>query len=725
MPLKANQKIDNASLDQSLEKLFWPDSVAIVGAAPAGKHRTRGRFIAFLKGAGYSGRIYPINPSYQEVDGLPCFPTVEAIGAHVDVAILALPASAIPDALENCARAGTSFAIVVSAGFIEEGEEGARLQSRIVEIAARTGIRICGPNCQGLFNALGNVTMTFSPTVDPKTRKSFVPISARRVGIIAQSGGIGYSLATRAESAGLGLSYVASTGNEAGLTSADYLDYMVDDPRTDAVLLFCETVRDPKLFVAALARAQRIGKPVIVLKVGRSEAARRAAASHTAALTGWDAGYRATFDRYDVLQADHPDEAIALAGLLLTCPVPRGNRAGIITVTGGGGALMSDMLTANGLLLPELSPVTQDAIHQYIPKYGATANPVDVTVNSAEMVMPTIELLERSADVDIVVVVTQLASEDILPLDPVRLRPIVDRQTKPIVLWTYTSPSAPGLRSVEESGLFLSLDLHNCGRAVGMLANYGLRKANPPVLTLPRVKAAPLPSGLPRIVTEYECKKLLSSYGFPAAREKLVQSADAAAQAAATLGFPVVLKIQSSDIPHKTEAGGVRLGLCETAAVSCAYEEVLASGRRYKPDAKVDGVLVQAMAPKGYEIVVGMLNDETFGPIMMVGLGGISVELYGDVVHRPAPVSPAEVVGMLRKLKSSKLFGGFRGAAPVDLQPVAEFVSRMSQAAVDHEDAIGEMEFNPVILHADGSGLTVADALMILRDSDGTRRPAQ
>jgi len=693
--------------------MLWPRSVAMIGAAPTGKHRTRGQLVRYLVGVGYEQKIYPINPSYQEVDGHRCYASVNDIGADVDVAVLALPAALIAEQLENCVRAGVKNAVILSAGFVEAGAEGAALQQRAVEIARASGLRLLGPNCQGFYNIPGKVTTTFSPTVAPAAGGAYQPVSNKRVGIIAQSGGIGYSLFARGRAAGLGFSYIVSTGNEADLTSSDFLEFMVQDERTDVIVLFCETVRDPERFIRVLAEAQRIGKPVIALKVGKSAAAQRAAASHTAALTGWDTGYRAVFERYGVIQVEHPDEAIAVAGTFATCPLPKGRRAGIITVSGGGGALMADMLSANGLTLPELRAATRATIEAYIPSHGSTVNPIDLTLNSVDLVMPTLELLEQSDEVDLIALVTQLASGEILPIDPVRMRAIMDRQTKPVVTWTYTLPSPAGHQVASEGGLFLHPDLRNCGRSAGALVNFAMaRQPAAPEPVMPASHAVE-PETRP-VITEHETRRILAAYGMPAGKEGLATSCAQACTIAARIGYPVALKIHSADLPHKTEAGGVVLGITDAAALEAAYDRILASAKAYKPDARIDGVLVQAMAPKGYEVVIGMVNDSSFGPIMMVGLGGIAIELFGDVVHAPAPVSADQARAMLKRLKSSRLFEGFRGAKPVDTGPLADLVALVSRIALDHRERIAEMEFNPIILHADGSGITVADGLMIL-----------
>ncbi len=329
--------------DHPLESFFWPRAVAVLGASPD-PHRIRGLLLRHLRANGFDGRIVPVNPSYTEIDGLPCYPSLDAAGAGIDVAVVAIPANAVVAAAEDCARAGVKHMIVISSGFAEEGGEASYMQTRLLAVARRTGLRIAGPNCEGYWNALGRVSTTFSPTVEAKPDREPVLISERRIGVIAQSGGIGFSLFNRGQAAGLGFSYVISTGNESDLTAADFLDYMARDDRTHAVMLFCETVRDGAKFVAAAEEARRRGKPIVAIKIGRSEAGSRAAASHTAALSGADTTYRAVFAKCGILEAEDPDEAVAIAGMLLTSKPPVGRRVGIITVSGGGGAWAADML---------------------------------------------------------------------------------------------------------------------------------------------------------------------------------------------------------------------------------------------------------------------------------------------------------------------------------------------------------------------------------------------
>jgi len=703
--------------EHALQSFFWPQSIAVLGASPD-VHRIRGRLLHQLRENGFPGRILPINPSYQEIEGLPCYPSIAAVGAPVDLALVAIPAAGVAPVLEECAKAGVKNALIISSGFAEEGGAAGDMQAALVDVTQRTGIRACGPNCEGYYNALGKIATTFSPTVEMKEDEGRVLVSERRIGVIAQSGGIGFALFNRGKAAGIGFSYVISTGNEADLNMGDFLDYMVEDRHTQAVMLFCEAVRDGPSFVAALAKARRLGKPVIAIKVGRSTAGSRASASHTASLSGSYTAYRAVFERYGVIEAEDADEAVAIAGVVLTCPLPHGRRVGIITPSGGGGVWMADTLSAHGLIVPALSAAMQAPLRPLMPSYGASGNPVDVTAQGSSTgaaMMSVMERLAESDEIHMLVLITSLTSETRVSLDAERVRAVAARCGKPMTVWTYTLPSAFGREKAAGCGLFVHSDLRNVGVALGKLAGYAEAIARPiPALTAP-ADVTPIPPGLPRVLPEYAAKHALAAY-LPPSAEALATTAAEAVDAAMALGFPVALKIQSPDLPHKTEAGGVRLGLADAAAVRSAYDAMMRDVLAHKPDARIDGVAVQKMAPKGHELVIGMVNDATFGPIMMVGFGGVTVELYGDVAHSPAPVDVAEAERMLRSLRSAPLLTGFRGSKPIDLTPVAALIAHLSDAALAHADSIAEMEFNPVILHADGSGLTVADALITLKE---------
>jgi acetate---CoA ligase (ADP-forming) len=700
-----------------LHSFFWPESIAVLGASPD-LHRIRGRLLHQLRENGFPGRVLPINPSYTSIAGLPCYPSIAAVDGPVDLALVAIPAASVAAAVEECARAGVKNTLIISSGFAEEGGASATMQAALIEVTERTGIRACGPNCEGYFNALGNVATTFSPTVEETEDADRKLVSDRRVGVIAQSGGIGFALFNRGKAAGIGFSYVISTGNEADLNMADFLDYMVEDPITSVVMLFCEAVRNGPSFIAALDKARRLGKPVIAIKVGRSAAGSRASASHTASLSGSYTAYHAIFQRYGVIEAEDADEAVAIAGVLVSCPLPKGRRVGIITPSGGGGVWMADALSAAGLIVPPLSARMQETLRSVMPSYGAPANPVDVTAQGSQTgpaTMTAMEKLAESDEIDSLVLITSLTSVTRVSLDAERVRATAARCGKPMTVWTYTLPSEFGRAAAANCGLFVHSDLRNVGVAMGRLADYAEALARPIPALPATIDAVPIMAGSSMVLPEYAAKQALAEF-LPPSAEALASTAAEAVDAATRLGFPVALKVQSPDLPHKTEAGGVCLHLADATAVRSAYDAIMRDVLVHKPDARIEGVVVQRMAPKGHELVIGMINDPTFGPLMMVGFGGLTVELFGDVAHAPAPVDVAEAERMIRSLRSAPLLAGFRGSKPIDLAPVASLIARLSEAALAHGERIAEMEFNPVILHADGSGLTIADALVTLKE---------
>ena len=721
----------------TLHTFFNPASIAVIGASRDAKS-IRGRFVDFLVRGGFAGRIFPVNPSYREINGRECFPSVAAAGATasgpIELALVAIPADAVLPELERCAAAGVRNALIVSSGFAEEGAARTGLQSRISGIARESGMRVVGPNSEGFMNAVGRVSASFSPTVEYAWKSMDAwSASRKRVAVVAQSGGMGFGVMHRGLAAGLAFSNVISTGNEADVSLADCLDYMVADPHTGAIVLFLESVRDPRLFEAACARALGADKPIVAIKVGRSEAGERAAASHTASIAGWSAAYDAVFAKYAVVPCADTGEAIAALGILTTCPPLKGNRAAVLTGSGGAGALVSDALERNGFLLPVLSSRVQQAIRGFIPSYATAQNPVDVTAGTAHLkaVVRAADVLLAADEIDLLVTIHSFTSETSISFDPLELARGLPASGKALTTFCYTEPSRHGRSKMAEAGIFVHSDAQLMAAALAKALARSRRIGQRTVVreeAPDRAFAAGAVVAVERALAktdagalcEYEVKALLHECGIGASDEALCRSADEAAAAAEKLGYPVVLKIQSPGILHKTEIGGVKLNIRTASDVRAAYGALVDGAARAAPHAAVHGVLVQKMAPPGHEVIVGTINDATFGPLVMVGFGGIAVELYKDVAYWPAPLSPEEAEALVRSLKSSALFDGFRGTKTINLSPLAELISRVSQlvaAAARTRHAIGELELNPVIVHADGSGITIADALLRLDEA--------
>ena len=458
----------------ALQNLIAPRAIALIGAS-ATTAGIRGALLNVLQVNGFSGRLYPVNPNYQEVHGLRCYPSVSAIGAPVDLAVLAIPADRVMDALEDCAASGVGAAIVISSGFAEEGEGRFALQAAMSDLSRRTGLRILGPNCQGVFNAVTRVAPTFSPTLDPKSDVGPPSASARRVAVVAQSGGLGFGLYSRGRAIGLSFSHVITTGNECDITLSDMVEELADDPDTSIILLYTETIRSQARFRLAAAKAAEAGKPIVCMKVGRSQASVRAARAHTASDVGSAESYDALFRELGVLQARHPDEAVAIVAALATNPVALGPRVGIVTVAGGAGVLLSDALTAVGLELPLLSARTQDEIKPLMPSYGSAQNPVDVTAGggSSGGLLKAMELMVAGDEVDIIVLAQSLAREGQITLDVEGFRKLTALGRKPILLYAYTPPSEFSRRTLAEAGTIAITHLGDLAVAAAALVSAG------------------------------------------------------------------------------------------------------------------------------------------------------------------------------------------------------------------------------------------------------------
>jgi acetate---CoA ligase (ADP-forming) len=697
-----------------LDSFFAPHSIAMIGAS-RDLEKIPGRLLSMLRKNGYPGKIFPINPNYGDIDGLKCYPSIADVGQPIDLAIVIIPAKAVLGALEQCAAVGVKNAVIISSGFAEEGGDSAAMQDAIVALAKKTGMRISGPNAEGFYSQAQRVAATFSPTVDGKPDEQPLVASKRRIGIVAQSGGIGFAIYHRAKALGVALSYVISAGNESDLGAGEFLEYMVQDASTDVILLFIEGIRDVDKFLAAAQRAAEVKKPVIVTKVGRSGAGERAAASHTASMAGWSAAYDAVFAKYGFIVSNDLDEAVAIAAVLTTNPLPKGDRVAVLTVSGGAGIWGADTVSMQGLKVPELSSSIQAEIKKLLPSYGAAGNPIDVTAQGVHSggLQKSIDLLDVSGEVDAILVVLSLSSDTRMPFKQAELKPVIEAQNKPIVFYSYTLPSHFARTELAASGAVVLSGLTHAGVAMRRMVEYAKFRMGPPVemAALPaRDISANLKSAT---LSEFDSKSLLRDAGIALPDEVLVTRRDELDGAIARVGFPLVMKIQSHDIPHKSEVGGVRVNITTKGEAFATYLALLESAQRQRPDAEIQGVLVSPMAKKGVEIIVGTLQDATFGPMIMVGFGGITTELFRDVIYRPAPVSAAEAAAVLAGLKAAPLLNGFRGAAKADVAALAQLISQLSVVAAQYAQDISEIEVNPVLVHPVGQGVTIVDALVL------------
>ncbi len=706
-----------------LKPLFSPDSVAIVGAA-GDDHSLRGRLTRFLVAHGYDGRIYPVTRSQPEVLGLKSYAAVADIPEAAELAVILVPAAHVVAALDQCGARGIRAAVVISSGFGEEKSAAAAARDgELRAVAERWNMVIAGPNSEGLVNPLRPLVATFSPVFhDPAVPLLPAASKARPIAVSCQSGALTFSFLSRGRERGLKFTYQVSSGNQTVLEAHDYVDWVLDAGGADIFLAYLEGIRRPDRFRAVADKAARAGKPLIVAKVGRSDAGRRAAASHTGALAHSSAIDDAIFRHHGIIRGEDLDHMVDVATAFAYCKLPRGNRVAIITGSGGSAVWMADILSAHGLELPVLEEELQRRIMALLPSYGSAQNPVDGTAQAIHEVgyARLVEIVRESQRIDTILLIGSLANEATAKKRAEELADIAGTTAQPVLLSTYTTTTPAAVAAFAAAGIPCYTSMPSCARAIRALVDYGRFqariKARPaPVQTAAAVREAAarrLAAAGPAL-TEHAAKQVLAPYGVPLPPEELAASEDEAVAAAARIGGAVALKVQSPDILHKTEAGAVALNLVGAAAVRDAYRAVTARAAAAKPGARIEGVLVQAMARRGTEIILGVTRDADFGPMLMVGLGGIHVEVLKDVAFAPVPLGRDEALDLIAELKGAAVLDGVRGAPPADRAALAELIAALSRFAADHADAVAEIDLNPVIVHPAGQGLTVVDALIV------------
>ena len=719
-----------------IEKLLCPKSVAVVGAS-SDIHGLRGRILEIILSHPFAGNVYPVSRSAAEVQGLKAYRSVDELPEPVDLAIVIIPAAYVPAELERCGRAGIKAAVILSSGFAEEpGAAGHRMQTEIAEIARRYDMAVSGPNTEGFANIAAAFCPTFSPAMDKSAGALYPtrPLGRGQVSVISQSGGLGFAFFDRARSRDISFRHIVTTGNEAVLEASDFIDYMLDEGKTDVFLLLIEDVKTPEKFKRVAEKALKAGKPLIVAKIGQSEPGSRAVTSHTAALAGSQAAYRAVFERYGLIEGRDFDEMIDLAVGFLACGdrLPAGNRVGICTSSGGAGVWMADACGTAGLDVPVLDEKTRAAIDIHLPSYGTSQNPVDSTAQGVHQLgyAEFARLVAQSSRIDCVIVVVTARRSAFLENDLQKLKDLARDTTKPVFVWTYTLPSARSIEILNEAGYPLFTGANSCARTMRAMADYRALRARllRPTSTLRqsvpgREKVRALLAETGPVLCEYRARPLLSAYSIGDENAGyLVQSAEEAVAAARAIGQAVALKVQSVDIPHKTEAGAVALNLSGDT-VRDGYSGVLAAAKRYSPTARIDGVLVQPMAAPGREVILGINRDPTWGPLLMVGLGGVLVEAIGDAALATVPLDNATAHALIARLKGAQVLGPYRGGPPADVDALAGLVVRLSQFAADFADDISQIDLNPILVHANGKGVTVVDALIVKRTVQ-TERPA-
>ncbi len=696
----------------SLTPLLAPRSVAVIGASDD-PTRIGGRPIAYMRAQGFRGAILPVNPKRAEIQGLPAYPTVESLPETPDVAIVAVPAAGAVAMVEALGQRGVKGAIVFTAGFAEVDADGAAEQARMIAAARAHGMRLLGPNCLGLFNARLGFYPIFSSSFETGWPRP------GRIGIASQSGAYGTHLFVVARNRGLGTPVCVTTGNEGDVTLGDVIGWLAEDSETDVIAAYAEGIRAADGLLAALERARAARKPVVMMKVGRSALGQAAARSHTASIAGDDAVTEAVLAEFGVVRARSTEEMLDIAYAATRRIYPAGNTLGVITVSGGAGVLISDAAEQLGLAMPPMPEATQAELRGLVP-FAAPRNPVDCTAQ----VFNEISLVGRFAEAvvaeggyaSVLAFFSQTGgAASIAPRLRTQLGAV--RARHPERLYALSVLAAPDLVAEYESDGFLVFEdptrAVNAIHAMGRFGDAFARAATPPPPALPAIA---LPAATP---SESEAKRILAAAGIACVPEHVVGSAEAAAEAAAAMGFPVVMKIVSPDILHKTEIGGVLVGIADAAAARAGFATLLARAAAARPAARIEGVLVAKQVQGGVECLLGIHRDPVFGPIAAFGLGGIFVEVLKDVVFRRCPFGEDVALDMIQGIRAAALLRGARGRPAADTAALARMLSRLSVFAVQAGARLRAVDLNPVFALPEGEGALAADAVLEIGEPDG------
>jgi acetyl coenzyme A synthetase (ADP forming)-like protein len=690
-----------------IDDFFSPRGVAVIGAS---RNPTKmGYGVARnLVVSGYSGALHFINPHGGHLFDYPMYPSMAEVPDPVDLAFIIIPAAAVPSALEDCGRRGVRYAIIGAGGFREVGPEGAELEQRCLEIARRYGIRVLGPNCIGFLDTNLPIDSTFLPLPGPIQGD---------IAFLSHSGAICEAVIDWARGQGFGISRLASLGNQMDLTEGDLLPVMASDPHTRVIAMYLEGVGDGPTFIAQAREVTR-QKPVVTIKVGRSEAGRAAVASHTGALAGQDEAFSAAFRKAGVIRARHSEEMFDWAQALAWCPLPTGPRMAVLTNAGGPGAIAADALEANSLKLARLTDATRETFRELLPPAASFQNPIDMLAGAGPREYADgLRALLKDEGVDGVIV--------ILPPPPMTtaaevagaIIPVIRSASKPVVValmgeeliahaarlfrqahisdYRFPERAASVMRVLYERGQQLAAPLEDPPKLKGIQ-----RKAATQIL-------AGAETGETGFVDAESVSRMVEAYGIRVPKEIVAGSAEEAVSAAEKIGYPVALKVASPDIPHKSDVGGILLNLKDSGAVRDGFEEVIENGRAAEPEAQILGALVQHYIKGGQEIIIGVVRDQQFGPLVMFGLGGVEVEAKRDVAFALAPLTRHEAEQLLETTWAGRRLRGYRNMLPVDREAVIEALLRLGQMAVDFPQ-ISEVEINPLrALPGDGGAIAL------------------
>ncbi|MFN0304945.1 MAG: acetate--CoA ligase family protein [Burkholderiales bacterium] len=702
----------------ALARLIHPRSIAVVGASPNAAS-FGARTLANL--TRFDGRVYPINAKYEKIGALACYPGIEALPESPDCVVITTPRESVEAIVQACAAKKAGGIVLYASGYAETGKaDRIAEQARLAAMVQESGAPMIGPNCIGIVNYLARAPMTFSG----------VPWNAtphdRSIGMISQSGALGFAMAQAIER-GTSFSHVLTAGNSADVDVADQVAYLAEDPGCKVIACIFEGMANPERFIEAAEIAWALDKPLVVYKIATGEQGAAAAMSHTGSLAGSNAAYRAAFERAGVIVVDHCEALLETAAFFAKAPRPTARGVAVIATSGGASIMAADKAEAHGIALPQPSDPVRTVLEAHIPEFGSARNPCDVTAHvltNPQSLSACGDALMSDAAYGALIIPQVYAYDTATP----RIRTFNDLAVKhgkmTCNVWITEWLEGPGAREAECSprmALFRSMD--RCFATIAAWHRRDAQRMQPPRI-MRRISADSAMAETATLIdtaahdtlTEREAKRVLAAYGIPVVDERIAQSSDAAVRAARDLGLPVALKVESPDLPHKTEAGGVRLDLRTETQVRDAYDEIMRNARRHAPNARVNGVLVQPMISGGVEMMVGARIDPLFGPLIVVSLGGIFVEAIKDNAVALAPVTHDEARALLASLKGAAVLREYRGRPPVNLDRLADVVQRVSELAADQSTRMTELDVNPLICNADS--IIAVDGLMVRRARD-------
>lgn len=708
-------------MQRSLEKVFNPRSVAVIGASEVPGKAAERRTRSLIQG-GYQGDIYLINPKRSELFGRKAYPNITAVEKEVDLVMIVVAPKFLVPAVTDSVKMGAKGMVIITAGLGETGAEGKKIEEQILQEAAKTGAYVIGPNCSGMFSASAQMNLLGVP-----------PLRAGSISVLAQSGNVIDSLTHYAGVRGVGFSKIISLGNAIGVSFPEYIEYLKDDPNTKAIMIYLEGIKDGNRLVQ-VARETAKEKPVIALKVGRSEAGARAAASHTGSLAGDALIVDAAFRQAGIVRVSNVDELFDMAYTLSTCPIPTGNRVAILSEGGGDNSIAADNAEIHGMEVPVLSRETQERIKPFLLEGMPASNPIDYGGTAEEnphMITECVRVCMEDEQVDGIYITgffggfKDIIAPHVAELEEQTSRDLValvKEKKKPVFVHTsFAAEPIKALDILKAGGVPVFESSERTARCLSALMKFGSNRqkfrAMRPLETerkeRPEAKAIFQRARNEKRTSllETESRELLRAYGFSLPQAEFIRSPEEAAAASARLGFPLAMKVVSPDIVHKSDAGGVKLNLKDEKELTRAFAEIIEKASSVTAKERILGSMLSPMAPGGQECIVGMLRDKQFGPVIMFGLGGIFVEVLKDVSFRAAPTTEQDIDGMIREIRGYRLLTGIRGEKAKDIGAIKEILAKLNEIAVDNPE-IQEIDLNPVIVHEKGA--SIVDSRVIL-----------